>query len=80
MMSTRFRVLVNRRMGRVLVSGKPEDLELIREGWRVIHEDSNWRGAFEYARSYADKHDYILEWYLEEEFTMTNTSTILEVN
>ena len=61
-----YRVFVNRRMGRVLVSGKPEDEALINEGWRVIHEEDDWESAFEFARDYADRHDYILEWYLEE--------------
>jgi hypothetical protein len=61
-----YRVYVNRRVGRVLVSGKPEDGELINEGWKVIHEEDDWRAAFEFARDYADRHDYILEWYLEE--------------
>jgi hypothetical protein len=66
-MSPRYKVFVNRRVGRVLVSGKPEDEALIDEGWRVIHENNDWKAAFEFARDYADKHDYILEWYLEEE-------------
>ena len=67
MMTHRYRVYVNRRMGRVLVSGKPEDEALINEGWKVIREEDDWRAAFEFARDYADKHDYILEWYVEEE-------------
>jgi hypothetical protein len=53
-MSPRYKVFVNRRVGRVLVSGKPEDEALIDEGWRVIHENNDWRAAFEFARDYAD--------------------------
>jgi len=66
-MGPRYRVYVNRRMGRVLVSGKSEDEALINEGWKVIREENDWRAAFEFAREYADRHDYILEWYMEEE-------------
>jgi len=66
MASMPYRVYVNRRVGRVLVSGKPEDEALISEGWKVIREEGDWESAFEFARDYADRHDYILEWYLEE--------------
>jgi hypothetical protein len=61
-----YRVYVNRRLGRVLVSGRPEDEELIREGWKIIREEGDWEVAFEFAREFADMHDYVLEWYLEE--------------
>ncbi|WP_369689096.1 hypothetical protein [Vulcanisaeta thermophila] len=64
---TSYRVLVNGRLGRVLVSGKPEDLSLVEFGWRVVYQDKDWRKAFEFARDYADERDYVLEWYLEEE-------------
>ncbi|BDR93350.1 hypothetical protein [Vulcanisaeta souniana] len=67
MMTGRYKVFINRKMGRILVSGKSEDLSLIKEGWRIIYEDNDWKNAFEFARDYADKHDYVLEWYLEEE-------------
>ncbi len=67
MMTGRYKVFINRKMGRVLVSGRSEDLALIGEGWRVIYEDDDWVSAFNYARDYADRHDYVLEWYLEEE-------------
>ncbi|MGC9153127.1 MAG: hypothetical protein ACP5GY_05265 [Vulcanisaeta sp.] len=66
-MTGRYKVFINRRLGRILVSGKPEDEVLINEGWKVIYEHQDWKNAFAYARDYADKHDYILEWYLEEE-------------
>ena len=61
-----YRVYVNRRLGRVLVSGRPGDWGLINEGWEIIREEGDWESAFEFARDYADRHDYILEWYLEE--------------
>ncbi len=66
-MTKTYRVYVNHKEGRVLVSGRDEDLGLIEEGWRVEFESNNWRNAYEYARDIADATDYILEWYLEEE-------------
>ncbi len=67
MASFRYRIFVNHVKGRVLVSGKDEDLELLKEGWTLQGEYSSWREAYRMGRAIADKYDYILEWYLEEE-------------
>ncbi len=66
-----FRVYVNHIKGRVLISGRDEDRELIRQGWKVVYRTTSWRKAYEYARKLANKYDYILEWYLEEMLTFT---------
>jgi hypothetical protein len=60
-----YRVLMHRRLGRILVSGKDDDS--INEGWELIYTSERWIDAYEYARNLADKYDYVLEWYLEEE-------------
>jgi len=62
-----YRVIIDKRLGRVLVSGKDEDLKLTEEGWDIVFSAKRWIEAYEYARQIADKHNYILEWYMEEE-------------
>ena len=61
-----FRIYVNEFSGRVLVSGKESDLELIEKGWKIVREFNNWKDAFNYALDIADRFDYVLEWYVDE--------------
>ncbi len=74
-----YRIMINKRIGRVLVTGKESDLELISKGWKVIKEFEKWRDAYEYARKVADKLDYILEWYLEEEINSLRNIKEIEI-
>ncbi|GEM_PF-571294 len=62
-----FRIFVNHDKGRVLVSGKENDLELLNQGWELAGTYSTWRDAYRAGRKLADKLDYVLEWYIEEE-------------
>lgn len=59
-----YRVLINEREGRILVTGRDEDLRLIEEGWDLVFETFDWDEAFELAMEIAD--DKVVEWYYEE--------------
>jgi|GEM_PF-1016043 len=59
-----YRVLVSRREGRILVTGKEKDLELVEEGWDLVFESFDWDEAFEFAMEIAE--DEIVEWYYDE--------------
>ncbi len=61
-----FRVLVDERTWRVLVTGKEEDLDLLDEGWELAGEFGDWASAYKVALRLADVHDMVLEWYVEE--------------
>jgi hypothetical protein len=59
-----YRVLVNEKEGRILVTGKEEDLRLLKEGWDLVFESFDWDEAFDFAVDMAD--DEIIEWYYED--------------
>jgi hypothetical protein len=59
-----YRVLVNEKEGRILVTGKEEDLRLLEEGWDLVFESFDWDEAFDFAVNMAD--DEIIEWYYED--------------
>jgi hypothetical protein len=59
-----YRVLVNEKEGRILVTGKEEDLRLLEEGWDLVFESFDWDEAFDFAMDMAD--DEIIEWYYED--------------
>jgi hypothetical protein len=40
-----YRVLVSKREGRILVTGKEKDLRLVEEGWDVVFESFDWEEA-----------------------------------
>ncbi|AEA12359.1 hypothetical protein TUZN_0873 [Thermoproteus uzoniensis 768-20] len=61
-----FRVLVDERAWRVLITGREEDLDLLDEGWELAGEFGSWREAYKVAARLADAHDMVLEWYVEE--------------
>ena len=44
-----YRVLVNKSLDRILVTGKERDLRLLDEGWEIVYEAGDWEEAFEYA-------------------------------
>ncbi len=64
-----FRIFVNHDKGRVLVSGKESDLELLYQGWELAGTYSTWKEAYKEGRKLADELDYVLEWYIEEELS-----------
>jgi hypothetical protein len=59
-----YRVLVNEKEGRILVTGKEEDLSLVEEGWDLVFESFDWDEAFDFAVDIAN--DEIIEWYYED--------------
>jgi hypothetical protein len=59
-----YRVLVNEKEGRILVTRKEEDLRLLEEGWDLVFESFDWDEAFDFAVDMAD--DEIIEWYYED--------------
>jgi hypothetical protein len=59
-----YRVLVNEKEGRILVTGKEEDLRLLEEGWDLVFESFDWDEAFAFAVDMA--YDEIIEWYYED--------------
>jgi hypothetical protein len=59
-----YRVLVNEKEGRILVTGKEEDLRLLEDGWDLVFESFDWDEAFDFAMDMAD--DEIIEWYYED--------------
>jgi len=59
-----YRVLVNKTLDRILVTGKKRDLRLLDEGWEIVYEAGDWEEAFEYAMEIAE--DEIVEWYYDE--------------
>jgi hypothetical protein len=59
-----YRVLVNEKKGRILVTGKEEDLRLLEDGWDLVFESFDWDEAFDFAMDMAD--DEIIEWYYED--------------
>ncbi len=59
-----YRVLVSRREGRILVTGKERDLRLLDEGWDLVFETFDWEEAFDFAMDIAE--DDIVEWYYDE--------------
>ncbi|MEM1598438.1 MAG: hypothetical protein QXP31_05080 [Pyrobaculum sp.] len=60
-----YRVLVNKKEGRILVTGKDRDLALLDEGWDLVFESLDWEEAFEYAMEVAE--DEVVEWYYDEQ-------------
>jgi len=65
--SKHYYVLMNPWEARILVTGRLSDLELVHVGWRIIMVSRRWRSAYETARTLADRFNYLLEWYLEDE-------------
>ncbi len=63
---------INHIKGRILISGRKDDLELVRQGWKVVYRTESWKKAYNYARKLANKYDYVLEWYLEEMLTFSS--------
>ncbi|MEL9990000.1 MAG: hypothetical protein QXP98_03440 [Thermoproteus sp.] len=61
-----FRIFIDGRTWRVLISGKEEDLDLLDEGWELAGEYKDWASAYRVALRLADAHDMVLEWYVEE--------------
>jgi len=59
-----YRVLVNEKEGKILVTGKEEDLRLLEDGWYLVFESFDWDEAFDFAMGIAD--DEIIEWYYED--------------
>jgi hypothetical protein len=59
-----YRVLVNEREGRILVTGRERDLRLVEEGWDVVFESFDWDEAFDFAMDMAEEE--IVEWYYDE--------------
>jgi hypothetical protein len=59
-----YRVLVSKREGRILVTGKESDLRLVEEGWDVVFESFDWEEAFDFAMDMAEEE--IVEWYYDE--------------
>ena len=59
-----YRVLVNEKEGRILVTGKEEDLRLLEDGWDLVFESFDWDEAFDFAMDMAN--DEIIEWYYED--------------
>jgi len=59
-----YRVLVNEREGRILVTGRERDLRLVEEGWDVVFESFDWEEAFDFAMDMAEEE--IVEWYYDE--------------
>mgnify|MGYP001770683322 FL=1 len=67
-MVKRYYVLVNPWQARVFVTGNRLDLELIHTGgWWLMGFSKSWVRAYEAARAIADRFNYTVEWYLEEE-------------
>ncbi|MFN3803993.1 MAG: hypothetical protein ACK4SY_02955 [Pyrobaculum sp.] len=60
-----YRVLINRKLERVLVTGREGDLELLKEGWEIVFQAPLWKTAFNYALEVAE--DEIIEWYYEDQ-------------
>ncbi|WP_291767697.1 hypothetical protein [Caldivirga sp. UBA161] len=67
MKSKRYYVLLNPWEARILVTGKLNDLELVQVGWRIVMVSKRWYRAYDVARTLADKFNYVLEWYIEDE-------------
>ncbi|MGC8972628.1 MAG: hypothetical protein ACP5KY_00305 [Thermoproteus sp.] len=59
-------VLVDWKEGRVLVTGRPSDVDELRD-WDVAYEAESWDEAYQAALLIADEEDFVVEWYLEEE-------------
>jgi len=59
-----YRVLINRALDKILVTGKEKDLHLLDEGWEIVYEATDWEEVFEYAMEIAE--DKIVEWYYDE--------------
>ncbi|MEM4742735.1 MAG: hypothetical protein QW792_02175 [Pyrobaculum sp.] len=59
-----YRVMLNKKNGRILVTGRDSDLALLEEGWELVFESFDWDEAFELAMELAD--DEIVEWYYDE--------------
>jgi hypothetical protein len=55
---------MNEKEGRILVTGKEEDLRLLEDGWDLVFESFDWDEAFDFAMDMAD--DKIIEWYYED--------------
>lgn len=60
-------VLMNPWEARILVTGKLSDLELVQVGWRIVMVSRRWFRAYSVARTLADRFNYLLEWYIDEE-------------
>ncbi|MGC8571098.1 hypothetical protein [Caldivirga sp.] len=67
MRSKRYYVLLNPWEARILVTGKLNDLELVQVGWRIVMVSRRWYKAYDVARTLADRFNYMLEWYIEDE-------------
>ncbi len=61
-----YRVLVDEKNWRILISGKEDDLDLLDEGWELAGQFDDWISAYKLALRLADAHDMVLEWYVEE--------------
>jgi hypothetical protein len=59
-----YRVLLNRKEGRILVTGREGDLRLLEEGWELVYESSRWSEAFAFAIDVAN--DETIEWYYDD--------------
>ncbi len=68
-------VLINEESGRVLVSGKAEDMKA--EAWRIDKCFGDWYEAYEYAVDLADACEYVLEWYVEEQMEAVEKRRII---
>lgn len=58
-----FRVYINPRAERVLVTS----LKIRDKGWALVSTHSTWDKAYRKAIYLANRLDYILEWFLEEQ-------------
>lgn len=60
-----YRVLANRKLGRILITRRESDLGLLKEGWEIVFHAPQWETAFSYALEVAE--DEIVEWYYEDQ-------------
>lgn len=64
-------VLVNLPGRRILVTGRPSDVDELKEkGWDVAYEAEDWGDAYEAALLLGED-EFVIEWYLEEELATT---------
>ncbi|MBP1449689.1 MAG: hypothetical protein JZD41_06755 [Thermoproteus sp.] len=64
-------VLVNLPERRILVTGRPSDVDELKEkGWDVAYEAEDWGDAYEVALLLGEE-EFVIEWYLEEELAAT---------
>ncbi|MGC9130933.1 MAG: hypothetical protein ACP5H5_05040 [Pyrobaculum sp.] len=58
-----YRVYLNPKEERVLVS----KIKVVGEGWVLVAKHTSWEKAYRKAVYIANKLDYILEWFLEDQ-------------